>query len=490
MRIAVPVRVQDGQGVRVPAEWIALALIVTFGLVLRLYRFGGWNGNEAIMLGVSAESPRAIWAIVARDDPYHPPLFPIMLHFWRYLGTPELTIRLLPIILGTVSIWLVYRFVTYLLDGRTGLLAAFILAISPLHIWHSQEVRMYSSLFFFSLISLDALARLIREDRAFQWLIYVVAAVLSLYTNYGALLFLAAQNVAVAQLMAVKQGPRPWKWLLAQAAILAFFLPWVPTLLSLLRPAGPVPTTEALRIDSSVPATVAQLAFVLASFTSAFLPAGTPLLKAVIVIIFGAVFLAGVWSVRQKRVAALLLASAALVPLAMGFVLRSELGLLRARTVIPAIAGYYPILAAGLLALSPRKIGIGLLATLIVLNAYSFELMHRVPQKIIPWGEIADRIAAEMRTGDGVIFTDDELLLVFDLYYRSDHPLRAEVSRGANFERVRAFIDRHSGFFLVARKHQTEDVMSRIKGDIRSSHAFMGSVAYPGGVIVEHYRRL
>ena len=114
---------------------------------------------------------RAIPAFVARWD-FHPPLFYLVLHFWRSLGADtEFSLRLLPVAFGTLSIVVLYRLSTYLLGSETGLVTSFLLAISPYHIWFDQMLRPYTAAFFLTLLSLDALARLLRREQAVLWLV-------------------------------------------------------------------------------------------------------------------------------------------------------------------------------------------------------------------------------------------------------------------------------------------------------------------------------
>ena len=91
---------------------------------------------------------RAIPAFVARWD-FYPPLFYLILHFWRSLGADtEFSLRLLPVAFGTLSIVVLYRLSTYLLGSETGLVTSFLLAISPYHIWFDQMLLRYTAVFF------------------------------------------------------------------------------------------------------------------------------------------------------------------------------------------------------------------------------------------------------------------------------------------------------------------------------------------------------
>jgi len=466
---------------------------VLIGALLRLYTLGTWDfsGGEAWSVQVAAQSLRTIWTLLAREDPFHPPLSYMLLHFWMYLGKSEFTLRLLSVILGTLSIWLMYRIGTYLRDRRTGLLAALILAISPFHIWHSQEARMYELLFLLSLASLDALVRLIREDRPLHWVAYVGATSLSLYTDYGAFLILAAHNLAVAALLFFKRGPRPWKWMLAQAVVAALYLPWAQAFLGILFHLGPVPTGETSQGPRSLaPGALRSVGSVLATFISASLPAGQPLLKLSLILVFGAVCLVGLLALRQKTLSWVLLGSIAVVPILVGLVFSAKTTALFPRTLSPASAGYYLFLAAGFLAVPRRLVGSLLLTGLIGVNMVSLNLMYHHTEKSAPWRKIAAHIASKVRGGEGIVFVDGAWVGVFSYYYRGPAGVdTVDYESRADFPLMRELVNTRRVLYLVLKDERRVDPGRRVRTYIQSRFTLTATMEFPGGVVVEQYQR-
>ena len=154
-------------------SWLWPVGIVVLGALLTFLSSGRLESRfrRRVSANVAALAVRAIPAFVARWD-FHPPLFYLVLHFWRSLGADtEFSLRLLPVAFGTLSIVVLYRLSTYLLGSETGLVASFLLAISPFHIWFDQMLRPYTAVFFLTLLSLDALARLLRREQAVLWLV-------------------------------------------------------------------------------------------------------------------------------------------------------------------------------------------------------------------------------------------------------------------------------------------------------------------------------
>jgi len=168
----------------------------------------------------------------------HPPLYYLILHLWtRLFDTSADSARLLSVFLGTATVPLLYATGRRLLGPRGGLAAAFLLAISPFHIYYSQEVRMYVLV---TLLGLAATHFALRWDAggwgAGCWTAYVLAATAALYSQYYAAFLLLALNLVVLArwLRQTRTGSPAGRsvrglgsWLGAQAAVIFLFLPWL-----------------------------------------------------------------------------------------------------------------------------------------------------------------------------------------------------------------------------------------------------------------------
>lgn len=95
------------------------------------------------------------------------PLYYLLLSAWMQLGTGEAWLRGLSAIFGVGSVFLTYRLGRQLLGVRTGLLAALLMALSPLFVNYAQEVRMYALGVFLSLAGTLVLSHVLeRPTRA------------------------------------------------------------------------------------------------------------------------------------------------------------------------------------------------------------------------------------------------------------------------------------------------------------------------------------
>ncbi len=121
-----------------------MGLAIFLGFILRLISLNQslWL-DEAIQVWASRDLgiKELLFEYVKGD--LNPPLFHLILHFWiKIFGDSEVAVRMPSVLLGIASIFLLYK-ISKLFALRLTL-GAILLATSPLHIYYSQEARMYS----------------------------------------------------------------------------------------------------------------------------------------------------------------------------------------------------------------------------------------------------------------------------------------------------------------------------------------------------------
>ncbi|MCC6169975.1 MAG: hypothetical protein IT329_22340, partial [Caldilineaceae bacterium] len=224
-------------------------LLLAFGL--RLHRLGAeslWY-DETVSVYLASQPIPDLIAHTARD--IHPPGYYLLLHAWRLLTAPTLAHRL-----EFLYTWpsLCFGMITLALIGaiarRAGGPAAATLAImfgalNPFQVMYSQEVRMYTLGSAVALLTWWSAGAYMQRAancadparRRFGLLaLYVAAALAGLYTLYYFLFWLAvlAPLVTLA-LIRASRARQPHTalrdWLLAQVALLAGWLPWLPIFL-------------------------------------------------------------------------------------------------------------------------------------------------------------------------------------------------------------------------------------------------------------------
>ncbi|HEY0777689.1 MAG TPA: glycosyltransferase family 39 protein [Gemmatirosa sp.] len=179
--------------------WVVLGATV-IGFVLRVYRLGAqslWIDEVATYLS-SAGS--AWWVLTQRQyDGSVPPLYFLVVNAVLHVGDSEAALRAVSAVAGAASIPLLYAVARrWVGDARATLAAAF-LALSPFHVWYSQEARAYALLVLLGLATVRAAQ--VGAERPDVWQPQAALAVLlvaSFYCHSGGLALLPVSAVLVA----------------------------------------------------------------------------------------------------------------------------------------------------------------------------------------------------------------------------------------------------------------------------------------------------
>ena len=218
---------------------LTLLTLLAFGLRLIRISYQPLWWDEGWSLYFATTSIGDMLELTAVD--IHPPLYYLLLHLWiRLFGPGVISVRLLSVLIGTATIPLLYAAGRRLSGHKGGLLAAFLLALSPFHIYYSQEVRMYGLV---TLLGLAALTFTMQWDARKghpgigPWVGYVLAATAALHTAYYAAFLLLALNLymLIRWLRSHTDPARSVGWPLrglaawfgAQVAVFLSFLPWL-----------------------------------------------------------------------------------------------------------------------------------------------------------------------------------------------------------------------------------------------------------------------
>ena len=165
----------------------------------------------------------------------HPPLYYFLLHYWMKLfGDSETAVRMPSVLIGVLSVTMIYLVGKRLFDQQVGLLAALLLAISSFHVQYSQEARMYGLLTLLTLSSMYCLIDLVENRSRISLIGYVLFTTLALYTQIYGMFVLAAQNLYVLSVFLLNRNRiklKFWHWIAVQLAIAVLYIPWIPYLI-------------------------------------------------------------------------------------------------------------------------------------------------------------------------------------------------------------------------------------------------------------------
>ena len=432
--IFVPGATQTGR--RPLAALLWLGAITLLGLALRLWAIGakGLWLDEAFSIWMSRHALGELLDWLVRID-QHPPLYYTLLHFWLAAGDREGWVRSLSALFSTTTIPLFYGFVRTLAGERAGLIAALLLAIAPFHVRFAQEARMYALLTFAVAGALCCLAWLLAGEgreargegrRRAAWIGYVLFTVAALLTHNTALFFPAAVNLfvlpfllvrrrrraapsapAVESALAELQPPALRHWLLAQAAIVALWLPWSGAFVQ-----QSLGVYAQFWIAAPTLQTVLDALFV---FLSAFFPATAPW-KSSVWLFFGGFFIVGLWQLRVRPAQLALLLALWLTPFVGEWLVSLRRPIFYDRTLIWASLPLYAIVAVGMARVPRRALLAVALAALLLIQGVALDNYYRNFAKE-DWRGAAAYLAARYQPDDLLLFNATWVQIPFDYYF-------------------------------------------------------------------------
>jgi mannosyltransferase len=156
-----------------------------------------------------------------------PPLYYFLLHFWAMVSAELWWLRLLSVLLSLMCVVLIFLVVRRLAGEPAGFLAGLLAAISPLQIYHAQDLRMYAlatclvmAYFYFFL----RLWQTEGKPRFGDWIGVILCSAAALYAhNLAGFLLLFPYGFLFFR--------KAWKWIfklgLAHLISLVLFLPWI-----------------------------------------------------------------------------------------------------------------------------------------------------------------------------------------------------------------------------------------------------------------------
>jgi mannosyltransferase len=212
----------------------ALAAIVCLGVALRLSEVARRDlwADEAYSVQIAKSGFSEIVDKAAADT--HPPLYYLVLHYWISLfGDSEFAVRALSIVIGALTILLVYEVGKLLMNARAAILAALLVALSAFHLNYSIETRMYAMLALLTTASWYFFIALSQRPSRRASLGYVAASSALLYTHIYGLFIVIAQNAFVLISLGLARAPlERWKsvykrWAPLQLVLIVAFSPWM-----------------------------------------------------------------------------------------------------------------------------------------------------------------------------------------------------------------------------------------------------------------------
>ncbi|OGE72233.1 hypothetical protein A3H40_02535 [Candidatus Daviesbacteria bacterium RIFCSPLOWO2_02_FULL_38_15] len=352
--------------------------ILGVGLLLRLISLNQslWFDEGINIMAARSFSFLGMLTQYAVAD-FHPPGWFAILWVWgKLFGYSETALRIPSVIFGTITIYMTYLIGRKLVSPKIGLLAALLLSINPLHIYYSQEARMYALAALAVTVNLYLLIRVIQGEKV-NTILLVFSNFFILLSDYIAYFIFPAQLVFLLFLKR-KEIVKKWAIGLTAAVILNFF--WWPIFL------------KQLDIGATAFANLPTWKFVIGGFDFKTLPLtfikiiigrislANKLIYAVLLLPVGSLFAYILWSGIKKLegIPKKLLLSWIIVPLLIATIISLVIPIFSYFRVLYIVPGFLILLAVGTLSFK-KRLRNGLLMTVILVELFCSLLYLLIP---------------------------------------------------------------------------------------------------------------
>ena len=233
-----------------PASLWGPALILIPGLLLRIVYLANrgelWM-DEAITVSLMRLNPADLFVRLAAPADLgatvlhvHPPLHYILLRAWAWIfGDGEIALRSFSLVCEMLALLVLWRLMQRHFGSRAAHLTLILMAVSPLSIHYSSEVRYYSLFLLLSVASAYLFLEILRYGRGY--LLYVLVTASCLLTFYYGCFVVLTENLLFLGCGLRSGWRRVAAWAGCQLAVVVLFLPWAGVLRHHL---GSYPTLE------------------------------------------------------------------------------------------------------------------------------------------------------------------------------------------------------------------------------------------------------
>ncbi|MBP2680646.1 MAG: glycosyl transferase family 39 [Candidatus Krumholzibacteriota bacterium] len=430
-----------------------LAAAVAGALFLRLFKLGSQSLWVDEIISINKSIPKSglgIWDYLQYN--IQGPVHSFVVYLFHFVSGSDAWLRVPSALAGAAAVYYLYRWVDLWLGRPVARIAAAMLAVHPLHIHYSQEVRAYGFLVFFVTFAGYYFQKMLERESTKSAAAYVVGTALAALSNFSAAFIYAVQSVLFLVRRAFT-ARRLLRWALVSLAILILISPWVYRIWvvidvhKLVTPVKPGEIVAEQRLRGETTVTAAAIPYLMYVFSVGMslgpstrdLHVQTGMVTVLrehwvpvvwVAVVFGFLALAGLWTLKRLgggRMIQLLLYM--LVPLGLLLALNwQNAKAFNARYLLVSLPAFVCIVAAGVSALPgllKRAALVCVFATLAVsLANYYFD------------GEYAKEdirgaaryVEAHIRPGECVLAPT--VLEVFQHYFRGENPVYS-VSAGS-----------------------------------------------------------
>ena len=205
--------------------------VLGMGMAVRLHRIGeeGLHADEmTTLMWVHEPTFQDAFGTARKFDPPMTPVYFLIQHAWvRAFGFGLPWLHLLSVLFSAATLAAVFALGRKIAGARAGLFAMLLLAVSPIHVYYSLEIRNYSLTALLGVLSLLTLLRGVERPGWPAWTLnFAVDLLLGLSHLFANLLFVPQ---ALFLLLCHRRRGVLFPWLLSHALVTAAVVVWLGT---------------------------------------------------------------------------------------------------------------------------------------------------------------------------------------------------------------------------------------------------------------------
>ncbi|MEN6372245.1 MAG: glycosyltransferase family 39 protein [Armatimonadota bacterium] len=197
---------------------LALLAVVALAAVLRFYQLG--TENMWIDEGLSLKDASSGFTVQKASRP----LYFWVLSPWMHLGQSDWLLRVPSVIFDLMTIVVIFLLARKIWGMKAAVIAGLLIAVSPLHVDHSQEVRMYTLLALTGIGTFYFFVEALKSGRTIYVVGCIVCFLMALLTHAVAIVLLVPMNLIVLWTYR-RDLKRILPWIVLELVILAIWLP-------------------------------------------------------------------------------------------------------------------------------------------------------------------------------------------------------------------------------------------------------------------------
>jgi mannosyltransferase len=392
-----------------------LGVILLAGLGLRIYKLSSHDlWYDEVASSYIAQKPTEL-------IPYDktPPLYYLFLHFWtKFFGSGEFHLRFLSVIFGVAAVFMLYRLGKLLFDKKVGLISAFLLALSPIHIWYSQEARAYTLSVLAVIVSVKFFILALRKNRTILWILFAISSAVSLYSSYYYLFIMPGELILL--LSVKKYRCLINKWVICKLFILVSFLPLLKPFLN---------QVKSIKHSFWIEPTTLRSVFVSFENFNVGYNAGERVYFFSTILFLVLLIRGAIYCLRHCKDNLIILLSFSFVPISVIFLISKWIPVYIDRQLILYAPFYYMVIAIGIASIRGKFIIkamiIALIFSLSATALYNYfsdfmpsPLLHHIGTHIKkPFKPAVNYVKERYRQGDVIVHSNPSTAVPFEYYW-------------------------------------------------------------------------